>query len=98
MSQRLPDVQAPPNSRPLTRTLPRAATEGALSGFILMAFLLLVTPAGEQSTRVGRLILMGGSASLGGLAGATLAFAYWWYRRFAYKKSGGPMAPLGEAD
>lgn len=78
---------------PLTYTLPRFGIEGGLSGFLVMAFILLVSPVGGQTTRVGRLILLGGSAGLGAVAGATLATLYWWWGRGAYKKSGGPMAP-----
>lgn len=92
----MPD--SPPESRralrraPLTYTLPRFGAEGGLSGFLVMAFILLISPVGGQTTRVGRVILLGGSAGLGAAAGALLAVMYWWWGRMQYKKSGGPMA------
>ncbi len=87
------DESTPRRSGPLTAVLLRFVAEGGLSGFLVMGFILMVSPVGAETTRIGRLILLGGSAGLGAAAGLTLAVLYWWWGRAAYKKSGGPMTP-----
>lgn len=93
MSTDQSDTALPLRHRPLTRLLPRFAWEAGLTGFFLMAALLLFTSAGTEATRTGALILVGGSTLIGAFAGATLAVCYWWWGRVEYKRSGGPMAP-----
>ncbi len=98
MSEQPPAPPQPVRYRPLTTTLPRFGAEGGLSGFLAMAFILLVSPVGEQTTRVGRVILLGGGATLGAVAGAVLAVLYWWWGRVDYKKAGRPMTPPEDAE
>lgn len=77
----------------MTAYVPRMCAEGGLSGFVLMGFILIVSPVGAETTRLGRLIMLGASTGLGMFAGVMLAVLYWWSGRAAYKKAGGPMTP-----